>query len=539
MAKTGGWESDEEVDSALIAPDRKRIAFLWLTSDGKEQLRVMPNERGAKPTVLIDNPEIAAWPAAWSPDGKSILVTLEKNDRTWQLAWVSAANGAVTPLKSLGWRLRTRPSLSPDGKHIAYSALATNPSKALSPYVSPSPPDSADQHIYVLTADGSRETVLVKGNSVNESPIWTPDGRRVLFVSNRSGQFTLWSVSVTDGQPEPGSLSPARADTGRISPIGMTQSGSYYYVKDSIRRSETGERLYPFDLFTANLDSDGKVRGRATRLLDTFVDANQKPALSPDGKSLAFLRRRPGNDSNVYNQVVVRSLEGVEELVYTRNASIGSAIWFHNGENLLIRMGSNRLFRLELKTGEFTSVEAIAHVSLPPRIGAVAISPNDTTLYMTSRDPKDGTGSIVSLDLKTGELKQVWISMTPRRLIEDLALSPDGQTLAMISDSQLAQISVKGTDYRELYASVYRGMLAWGPDGRQIFFLGADQAGRAQLMRWTGKVGKAESTGVMITQVGHPLALSPEGSTLIFSDITASSELWRIDNLSAVGGTVR
>src|SRR6185295_10372550 len=108
-AKAGAWESDEEVDVAVISPNGKRVAFLFRTQDGDHQLRVMPNEPGAPASVLVDSRDNTAWPAAWSNDSRSILVTFRREDETWQLAWVSAADGKVTTLQSLGWRLPTSP----------------------------------------------------------------------------------------------------------------------------------------------------------------------------------------------------------------------------------------------------------------------------------------------------------------------------------------------------------------------------------------------------------------------------------------------
>src|SRR6185295_2931815 len=159
---------------------------------------------------------------------------------------------------------------------------------------------------------------------------------------------------------------------------------------------------------------------------------------------------------------------------------------------------------------------------------------DDNTVFMTVRDANDGTGAIVALDLNTGKEKPVWTSKTPGRFIEDMVLSPDGQSFAVTTRSAIARMTVEGTDYRELYPTSDRGMVAWSADGKGIYFLGNDAAGRSQLMRWTEKTGKAETTGLVITQVGHPLAVSPDGSKLIFSDITQASELWKIDNLASI-----
>ncbi len=83
----------------------------------------------------------------------------------------------------------------PTGGTSAYSALAFNPSK-----VPPAPTDRKDQHIYILAADGSSEAEIVKASGVNRDPAWTPDGKHILFVSDRSGKFDLWSIAVQNGK---------------------------------------------------------------------------------------------------------------------------------------------------------------------------------------------------------------------------------------------------------------------------------------------------------------------------------------------------
>ncbi len=81
-------------------------------------------------------------------------------------------------------------ALSPDGRFIAYSALAQNPSKP-----PPAAPESTNQRLYVLAADGSGETeVTTTSTAIDESPMWTPDGSTLLFESNRTGTWDLWAL---------------------------------------------------------------------------------------------------------------------------------------------------------------------------------------------------------------------------------------------------------------------------------------------------------------------------------------------------------
>ena len=206
--------------SPVFSPDLRQVAYMS-TNFVTSQLRVMPNEPGGKSRVLVDNPEYQfCAPAAWFPDGKSVLAILDKRDSTPQIARVTVADGGVTVLKSLpgldavsvlaGGRF---PHLSPDGRLIAYSAAT----------------DSKDRHIYILAADGSNETEIVKTAGSNENPVWTPDGKHILFTSDRSGKFDLWSIAVQNGKAA-GSASLVSAEIGDVSSIGMHGSSYYYYT---------------------------------------------------------------------------------------------------------------------------------------------------------------------------------------------------------------------------------------------------------------------------------------------------------------------
>ena len=104
-AKIGGWEADEFADFGILSPDERQVVYVWHEGAAPGHLRVMPNQPGAKPRVLLRNSEFPyILPSAWSPDGKAVLVHLWKKDYTAQLAWVSVADGGITVLRSLDWR---------------------------------------------------------------------------------------------------------------------------------------------------------------------------------------------------------------------------------------------------------------------------------------------------------------------------------------------------------------------------------------------------------------------------------------------------
>ncbi|MEP7365437.1 MAG: hypothetical protein ABI972_19455 [Acidobacteriota bacterium] len=539
MAKPSSWrDSDAYGESPVYSPDARQIAYLWDTGKDHTQLRVMANEPGGKARVLVDTPENTYYePAAWSPDGKSILVLIEKPDSTWQLAWVSAADGSVKVLKSLEWRVRwgasqararpnpsSRPRISPDGRYIFYGALASNPKTAKGPI------DATDQHIYALAADGSSEVELVKTAGINDNPTLTPDGKHLLFTSDRSGKSDLWSIAVENGRaagPQVRLMGETGAD---IRALRMMRSGAYYYANrthsETIGIAEAGKTASPERLFGIS------------------------PSGSPDGKYLAFFRRRAPAGGDHYD-LVVHSLETGEEKAYSFNGiRPAPPRWFHEGKGVVVLVqnpGKTRgLYRVDLNSGEFKQILEFDDAVL--RGGVFAISPDDQTIYKAGRDPKNRqiVDRIVAIDLKTGLQKQV--CAFPGTGDAGINLSPDGRTLAIrrvdtqAGKTYLARVAVDGSDYREIHTAtsssgipVQIDQFVWTKDGRGIFF-GVRQDDKSKIMRISAEGGDPEATDFDVSDGGNlvNITLSPDGKRLAFSTRKQVLELWAIDNLLSV-----
>ena len=167
VLNTAGVADAGIAERAALSPDSKQVAYTWFTGEKGFgfQLRVMPNEVGAKPRILNSNPEFDFYFVSWLADGKSVLASVLKPDKTWQLVRVALADGSIQVLRSLEWRgggdgvpsqpQGPFPSVSPDGRYVAYSALAVNPSQ-----IPPLPKDPQDLHIYVF-----QRTVLAMRSS--------------------------------------------------------------------------------------------------------------------------------------------------------------------------------------------------------------------------------------------------------------------------------------------------------------------------------------------------------------------------------------
>jgi Tol biopolymer transport system component len=502
---------------AVLSPDQKQIVFARY-GDPKQpnqgQLWVMPNVPGANPRLISDNPEYRNLPAqAWSPDGKSVLVTIERVDRSYQLAWVSVADGSVKVLKSFDWihQPNYRARLSPDGRYIAYSATVGDNFK--------------ESYISVLSSDASIETVLVKTAGRNDAPVWTPDGSHILFVSNRSGASDLWSIPVHEGKPA-GGASLVKRDIGPVANIGITRSGSLYYDSDQS---------------DIEYISIAGLSGHSAS--ESFV--GNMPRWSPDGKYIALMRHRPSISGTA--DLVVHSLDSGEEKTYSHDGLRGSPPrWFPDGQSILVNTGTGGMekvfYRVDLKSGEFHKVLSVGALLT----AAGNLSPDGKTLYLVGRsDAKTFVfDRAVAYDLTTGRALR---EFKPDGGISGIALSPDGSTLAIAGlidqqtrEARLSRISVDGADSRELYKSVRAvkktllfDKIAWTRDGREILFTESDRNNNFRLLRISAEGGKAEYTGFEATGI-ISIDLHHDGSRIAYSAAKQVREIWALDNLQSV-----
>jgi Tol biopolymer transport system component len=516
------------------SPDMRQIVYNWETGDKQllAELRVVASEPRSEPRTLVSSREYDWFDVnGWFPDGKSVLVTVTNKDKTWQLAKVRIEDGKLETLKSLGWRLQNvsaRARLSPDGRYIVYSALASNPATARGPV------DNADQHIYLLAADSSFEDPVVRTAGINDAPVWTPDGKHVLFLSDRSGTFGLWSIPITNGRAS-GSPYQVIPDVGRVRPLGM-RAGSYFYREGQTEWLET----------VSIMEVKAGTAPDKARVVETFTGL--APSWSPDGKFIAFKRHLPGGKSDDY-VLVIRSLVTGDEKMYPSSLGTtgsGMPLWFHDSASLLTGLGpgaARKPHRFDLKTGEFKE--------LPVPTGFPAISADDKSLYVVRSNPsRDQQGmanmpdSVLAIDLSTGQQRHVFDSPSVgRHQGLAIAMSPDGRSLAVAwvqlgptVKLHVGRVSLDTLEYRELFARndtlFGGGILRWSSDGRWIFFRQEQPGGASNwgIMKIPAD-GGAPASVVLASAVMTGFDVNPDGSRFVIGERKRNESLHALDNV--------
>ena len=172
--------------SAAYSPDGREIACT-LSQDGNAEIYVL-DARGGSPRRLTSNRGIDTSPT-WSPTGREIAFTSDRSGMPE--VYVMDRDGGNVRRLTFDANYTDSPAWSPKGDRIAFVARTSD-----------------GFEIDVCKADGSDLRHVVTGGS-NENPRWSPDGRHLVFASNRGGAPGLY-VSDLDDRP------PRRLDLGAL-----------------------------------------------------------------------------------------------------------------------------------------------------------------------------------------------------------------------------------------------------------------------------------------------------------------------------------
>ena len=162
------------------SPDGTRIAFESIIDQGRYDILVAQALGGPRIRVYTGAAQ-ALVGFAWAPDGKELAVAAGTELRAIAIDGSSSRKLMDLALKTphrgafpLSW--------SPDGRKIAYAE--GNPG-----YIAREGPMSnlAPASISVVTLATRETRSVTDASSLNHVPVWTPDGRHLLFVSDRSG----------------------------------------------------------------------------------------------------------------------------------------------------------------------------------------------------------------------------------------------------------------------------------------------------------------------------------------------------------------
>ena len=330
--------------SPAVSPDGGTIAFVRGARDEAGDVwRCDANGANLRQVTFDVSPTRGI---AWTPDGRELVYASNRFRNNWKLWRIDAAGGSPREVV-IGARVANDPAIAPSGHRLAYTQT---------------PSQSAIWLVNLPAGDQPHTRPVIRSSGRETHPSWSPDGRQVAWVSDRSGADEVWigdasgggEAQVTDmkamslerprwspdgrtllfasnGMPPSAYTVPASARMAKPKPLGLAPGA----VVQDLSWSHDGKSVYG-----VWRGAVWKFRGEhPVQLGEQF--GSSEPEESPDGKYVYFWSRRsiwrvPAAGGKEEEMVPldrwVSSLQPVNDGVYsmTWEGRRRGAIWFYD-----------------------------------------------------------------------------------------------------------------------------------------------------------------------------------------------------------------
>jgi dipeptidyl aminopeptidase/acylaminoacyl peptidase len=263
--------------------DGKFLAFLSARDEGKTQVWIL-DRQGGEAQKLTDTPQDVE-DFAWSPEGKRLVLVL-RDPKPEELE-AAQSKGKDNAGKGKDKKPKTPKPWVVDRLQFKRDTVG---------YL-----DRRRTHLYLFDLARKSLTQLTSGDFDDNEPVWSPDGARIAFTSNRSlpdpdrsYNSDIWIVAA-DNQDKGALLTRVTSNPGEDSqPAWSPDGGSIAYS------SQLDAKLFQYatkNIAVAPAPAPGGKPGSPkilTRALDRMAT---QPRFSPDGKSIYFVADDDGTEN--------------------------------------------------------------------------------------------------------------------------------------------------------------------------------------------------------------------------------------------------
>lgn len=510
--QVASWNKDGKI-GFVRWKDEKTAESFFMNADGSEQ---------AKQTAI---PDLRL--GVWSPDGK--MVVFWKQNDAGAAAYLARADGSgETKLsfspENIAW--------SPDSKRIAYQSSA-NSSTNLRSY-----------ELFVYSVESKKNFQLTQNGSFDGDPGWSPDGRKLAFVSDRDGNYEIYLMDDKGADIRRLTNNPGHDSFPKFSP-----DGTQILFNSNIDRETT-------DIYLMNADGSN-----ITRLTDWKSNELTRSGWSPDGTRIAFNSDRDGNDEiyvmNVEplkpkpvagddaanlqtpsyspdgrfiaysaefedktGEIRIRDLEGGKDRVLLKTSSAANyPRWSPDGGWIAFHQeveGKWDVFKVRPDGSELTNL-----TNGPASDSVPTWSPDGTSLYFRSN--RNGDTAISEIFRMSADGSNQELLPIRKGLLGWCSVSPAGSEIVYASDrdnnpERLFDIYVSNLDGEERLVAARFGndtQPSYSGDGSRIVFV-ASSDGNPEIY----VVNSDGSNMRRLTRdpaIDTNPAFSPDGSRIIFS----------------------
>jgi Tol biopolymer transport system component/DNA-binding winged helix-turn-helix (wHTH) protein len=530
-----------------FSPDGNSLAYCS-DSSGKFEIYVRQlAPGGTELAVTADGGQNVA--PAWSPNGQWLAYHSKIKGGIWL---VSALGGQPRRLTDFG----ARPAWSPDGSHIAFQSADSGAPAAMEFGASP------DSTIWtVAVTDGTLKQLTRPDKPIQYGPIghsgpqWSPEGKRIIFT-NADG---IWSVDPSGGgvfpvlinifaydaiySPDGRTIFFASGDGEgpgiwmmRMDPESGTALGKGRKLHNlgnetahHLAISPDGHHLLfsaiaTFDnLYSVALDASGNAAGKPVALTRDTRLRKSNPAISPDGKTVAFTVIQPAMPTQVWTM----NDDGKNPQQMSPSGGFHPD-WLPTGD--LTWMAPQSRDRIEILARDHSSGAVHKIAEGPADMNFAHLSPDGTQVaYQT------GSGGFINVwtaRLSDGIPKQL---TAEKHSVGWPCWSPDGKLLAveerLEEDTRIGIMPSEGGPIRPLTTTPGQNWpYSWSPDGDRIAFAGFHDGqwniySISQTTRQETQLTHFSQPGIYVR---YP-AWSPAGRKIVFEYGESTSNIWQLD----------
>jgi Tol biopolymer transport system component/serine/threonine protein kinase len=534
------------MEFSALSPDGNSIAYAGQPGQGPAEIFLKPLTPGAREIQLTFDGGRNTEPA-WSRDGRWIAYRSVQRGGIWV---IPSTGGSARQLTTFG----STPSWSADGSAIAFQS---EPSQM--------PPTT----IWKVSSQGGDPVQLTRPGTPeggHSTPVWSPDGKRVMFAAYAGylpGQ--LWSVSANGGDLRQAVKNDAiwfkgavyAPDGASIYSGGVTETFGFvlYKIPISDTGEATGEPSIIRDVGLAYVGDSPTISADGKKLLySTYVPSGElmslpisptsqeatgdpKPlvqssgfrkslaSFSRDGRKIAYLQFNAGQNQQVW----IMDADGANARQLTSGPEVNwSCSWLPDNDTIVFL--SQKKGGQELRTFSVSSGREKVLFKVPVRMGWPQVSPD---------------GQQVAFNSATGETMNTWTipitGGTPRQLTFDHesigwpTWSPDGKTLAVQikrgPNNYLAIMPSSGGEVTQLTFDDGQAYLHdWSPDGDKILFAGM-RRGIWNVYSYSLSTKEQKQLTHYTSRgpyVRYP-TWSPQGNQIVYEYSGAAGQLWLME----------
>ncbi|HET7250153.1 MAG TPA: LpqB family beta-propeller domain-containing protein [Gemmatimonadales bacterium] len=345
------------------------------------------------------------------------------------------------------------PAISPDGKTIAFEYRG---------------------NLWKVSSEGGVATPLTVGESYNSMPVWSPDGGKIAFASDRNGNLDVYVMPSGGGRAT--RLTYHSADE---IPTSFTPNGKSVLFSASIMHSATSAGFPTAarpELYRVDLDGHMPVQVLTTTALYAVYDHDMKRLLYSDQRGYEMEWRKHDHSSFARDVWI----EDVATSKFTRLTGYGyddrQPVWGADEHSIFYlseKSGSFNVWTMKLSDPEHPT-QLTAHTGGPVRFLSASRAGDlcyayDGELWVRPAGASDSRRLAVSTEADDAgrAVKPTDVSSQ----ITEFDVSPDGSEVAFIARGEVFVASTEHGDTRRITNTPEQERsVSFSPDGRTLLY---------------------------------------------------------------------